>query len=164
MLTPLGIKVRSEKDPTVVSTRELSWDEEVEDSGASFSHYTGEMSGVLRHGNGKFVFANGCFYEGSWRSNLPCGLGIFGYPDGKYDAGVYSDGYLEGYGVANFGNGDVYEGYFRRGKMEGFGLCYDQGKREHTLGFYAKGEMDRMVECIRDKAVGEINFSICTQG
>jgi len=41
------------------------------------------LSGGLRHGNGKFYYADGGYYEGEWREGRMEGLGTLYYPSGS---------------------------------------------------------------------------------
>lgn len=64
---------------------------------------------------GKFTYANGDIYEGSWASNLMCG-----------------------YGVYRHANGTVYRGQWLLGQMHGKGEdTWPLG--EHFLGDYYEG-------------------------
>jgi len=54
--------------------------------------YTGEVDDNGQNGVGRFVFADGSFYEGEFLSGLANGTGTFVRPDGKEEHGAWAAG------------------------------------------------------------------------
>ena len=55
--------------------------------------YRGEFKDDKMDGAGKFTFASGAIYEGSWQGGEYHGYGVFRWPDGRsYQVGVAPEG------------------------------------------------------------------------
>ncbi|CAL9092423.1 unnamed protein product [Musa acuminata var. zebrina] len=106
--------------------------------------YTGGFVGSAPHGRGKYLWVDGCMYEGEWRRGKAAGKGKFSWPSGTTFEGEFRSGRMEGFGtfigadgntyrgqwVADrkhglgskaYANGDYYEGMWRRNLQEGQG-------------------------------------------
>ncbi|KAK7318381.1 hypothetical protein RJT34_03080 [Clitoria ternatea] len=106
--------------------------------------YSGAVSGNTPHGTGKYLWFDGCMYEGEWKKGKACGKGRFSWPSGATYEGEFKSNRLDGFGsyigvdgsmyrgswVADrkhgfgekrYGNGDVYEGWWRCDLQEGEG-------------------------------------------
>ncbi|KAK8968780.1 Phosphatidylinositol 4-phosphate 5-kinase 1 [Platanthera guangdongensis] len=106
--------------------------------------YCGGFSGNVPHGRGKYLWADGCMYEGEWRRGKAAGKGKFSWTSGATFEGEFKGGRMEGFGTfigadgdtycgswmadqkhgsgrKSFANGDFYEGQWRRNVQEGHG-------------------------------------------
>ncbi|KAM7256666.1 hypothetical protein ACFE04_012407 [Oxalis oulophora] len=126
--------------------------------------YTGtsSSSSSLRvpHGRGKYIWSDGCIYQGEWLKGKPNGLGKFSWPSGSTYEGHFKSGRMEGtgtfigvnnsgsykgswlndrkhgYGVKRYGNGDVYEGFWKDNVQDGEGkYVWSNGNCEYVGGW-----------------------------
>jgi 1-phosphatidylinositol-4-phosphate 5-kinase len=120
-------------------------------------YYTGQWSDNFPHGQGKYLWSDGCMYEGEWFRGKTMGTGRFSWPSGATYEGEFKSGYMDGtgtytgsngdtykgqwimnlkhgHGVKNYASGDWYEGEWHRGLQEG------QGKYQWKNGRYYIGE------------------------
>ena len=75
--------------------------------------YNGEWKNGLKHGKGKYHWANGDQYEGDWRYDNFEGVGIFISSNGnKYD-GEWYEGKKHGWGIFTYKNGTVEKGLWK---------------------------------------------------
>ncbi|KAL4466540.1 hypothetical protein ABPG72_010591 [Tetrahymena utriculariae] len=108
------------------------------------SHYIGEKLGGLRHGTGKFFYADGGYYEGEWCEGRMEGLGTLYYPSGSLaylgqwrndqfngKGTVYNESPAQIIGEFDYKNFDnlgeywvKYEGDFKDDNKEGIGTIY----------------------------------------
>ncbi|KAG6468355.1 hypothetical protein ZIOFF_073031 [Zingiber officinale] len=65
--------------------------------------YTGGFTSSAPHGHGKYLWANGCMYEGDWLRGNPPGRG--GSPGYRWAADR-----KQGFGSKSYANDDYYEG------------------------------------------------------
>ncbi|GHV13681.1 hypothetical protein FACS1894219_08810 [Clostridia bacterium] len=73
-------------------------------------------------GNGKYIFANGNYFEGEWVDGSFHGLGkITWVTSGSYYVGEFKDDTISGYGKYVFENGSSYEGELEDGMFHGKG-------------------------------------------
>jgi hypothetical protein len=56
----------------------------------TLNRYSGEMAHGLRHGQGRFEYADGSSYEGAWVEGAKHGEGTFVFPDGHRYAGAFA--------------------------------------------------------------------------
>ena len=85
--------------------------------------YVGELSGVMRHGNGKMTFAaTGDVYEGQFYEDKLTGTGTFTYANGDVYSGALQDSLKQGFGIFTFENGNKYEGNFDKDVKSGYGV------------------------------------------
>ena len=74
--------------------------ETYDDSGDA---YRGEMEGEegkkVKHGVGRYSFADGTYYDGQWKNNMKHGLGKYTYPQGGEYDGEWEDDKQNGYGT-----------------------------------------------------------------
>ena len=80
--------------------------------------YTGEWKADLRHGQGKYTWANGDVYEGMWKNGLMDGEGMLRQVDGTKYKGGYKEGLKEGNGVLIDKDGKRYEGTFHKDRYQ----------------------------------------------
>ncbi|PHU16899.1 Phosphatidylinositol 4-phosphate 5-kinase 4 [Capsicum chinense] len=83
--------------------------------------YTGNFLGKVPHGNGKYLWSDGCMYEGEWRRGKASGKGKFSWPSGATYEGDFKDGRMDGYGTFIGADGDTYRGWWAGDRKHGFG-------------------------------------------
>lgn len=126
--------------------------------------YIGTFLGSVPHGSGKYLWADGCMYEGDWKKGKATGKGRFSWPSGATYEGEFRSGRMEGtgtftgadgdtyrgswvsdkkhgYGEKHYVNGDFYQGYWRRNLQDG------QGKYVWKNGNFYQGEWKNGVIC-----------------
>lgn len=126
-------------------------------------YYTGQWSENFPHGQGKYLWTDGCMFVGEWFKGKTMGKGRFSWPSGATYEGEFKSGYMDGMGtytgtngdtykghwimnlkhgqgVKNYANGDWYEGEWRRGLQEGQGR-YQWKSGNHYVGEWRNGEI-----------------------
>ncbi|KGN54717.1 phosphatidylinositol 4-phosphate 5-kinase 5 [Cucumis sativus] len=126
-------------------------------------YYTGQWCDSFPHGQGKYLWTDGCMYVGEWSKGKTMGRGRFSWPSGATYEGEFKSGYMDGngtytgsngdtykghwvmnlkhgHGVKNFSNGDCYDGEWRRGLQEGHGR-YQWKNGNHYVGEWKNGEI-----------------------
>ncbi|KAM6548031.1 hypothetical protein CsatB_019707 [Cannabis sativa] len=126
-------------------------------------YYTGQWSDNFPHGQGKYLWTDGCMYVGEWFRGKTMGRGRFSWPSGATYEGEFKSGYMDGtgtytgpngdtykgqwimnlkhgHGVKNYFTGDLYEGEWRRGLQEGQGR-YQWKEGNHYAGEWKNGEI-----------------------
>ncbi|KAK7345485.1 hypothetical protein VNO77_16089 [Canavalia gladiata] len=106
--------------------------------------YSGSLLGNIPEGQGKYVWSDGCVYEGEWRRGMRNGIGKIQWPSGVVYEGEFSGGYIHGTGTyirldnltykgrwrlnlkhglgyQVYPNGDIFEGSWIQGTPEGPG-------------------------------------------
>ncbi|VFQ63557.1 unnamed protein product [Cuscuta campestris] len=83
--------------------------------------YTGTFVGNRPHGNGKYLWSDGCMYEGQWRRGTASGKGKFSWPSGATYEGEFRAGSMEGQGTFIGADGDTYRGRWLADRKHGFG-------------------------------------------
>ncbi|KAI4336493.1 hypothetical protein L6164_015015 [Bauhinia variegata] len=90
--------------------------------------YTGTLLGNVPHGTGKYLWSDGCMYEGEWKKGKACGKGKFSWPSGATYEGEFKSGRMDGYGTFIGIDGDMYRGSWVADRKHGFGeKCYANG-------------------------------------
>ncbi|MCI17440.1 phosphatidylinositol 4-phosphate 5-kinase 9-like, partial [Trifolium medium] len=56
--------------------------------------YSGSLLGNVPEGQGKYVWSDGCVYDGEWRRGMRNGLGKIQWPSGVLYEGEFSGGYI----------------------------------------------------------------------
>ncbi|KAL9426849.1 hypothetical protein AB3S75_033600 [Citrus x aurantiifolia] len=125
--------------------------------------YSGSLLGNLPEGLGKYIWSDGCIYEGEWRRGMRHGNGKIRWPSGTVYEGEFSGGYIHGTGTyigsdgltykgrwrlnlkhglgyQVYPNGDVFEGSWIQGAAEGPGK-YTWANRDVYLGNMKGGKM-----------------------
>ncbi|XP_074644846.1 MORN repeat-containing protein 1-like isoform X2 [Tubulanus polymorphus] len=88
-----------------------------------FFRYEGEWSKGKKHGHGKFIMADGSFYEGEFKDNEMTGHGFrFWARNQNNYTGNFCCGELQGTGVMKYSDGSVYEGEWWNNKRHGYGV------------------------------------------
>lgn len=124
-------------------------------------YYTGQWYDNFPHGQGKYLWTDGCMYVGEWYRGKTMGKGRFSWPSGATYEGEFKSGYMDGtgtyigsngdtyrgqwvmnlkhgHGVKSYGNGDWYDGEWRRGMQEGNGK-YQWQNGNHYIGEWKNG-------------------------
>lgn len=106
--------------------------------------YSGSLLGNIPEGSGKYIWSDGCQYEGEWRHGMRHGHGKLEFPSGAVYDGEFSGGYMHGEGTyigpdkvtyrgrwrlnlkhglgyQMYPNGDIFEGSWIQGTPEGPG-------------------------------------------
>lgn len=70
-----------------------------EDSKYKGCSYEGNYENDMRHGYGKYTYADGGVYEGLWKDDKKCGYGRRSYSNGYKYNGLWKDDMKEGKGI-----------------------------------------------------------------
>lgn len=123
--------------------------------------YTGQWCDNLPHGNGKYLWADGCVYNGEWQQGKIMGKGKFSWPNGASYEGDFNNGFMHGkgnytgfcgdnykgswmmnlkhgQGIESFPTGDYYEGEWVKGLQDGQGK-YQWINEDHYVGQWKNG-------------------------
>ncbi|CAO2833143.1 unnamed protein product [Amaranthus hypochondriacus] len=95
--------------------------ENVERTLPNGDYYTGTFMGNVPHGNGKYLWSDGCMYEGEWKRGKATGKGRFSWPSGATYEGEFKGGRMEGFGTFTGTDGDTYRGMWEGDKKHGKG-------------------------------------------
>jgi 1-phosphatidylinositol-4-phosphate 5-kinase len=125
--------------------------------------YSGILLGNTPEGSGRYLWSDGCIYEGEWRRGMRHGQGKTVWPSGVTYEGEYSGGYIygegtytgtdniiykgrwkfnrkHGLGCQTYPNGDIFEGSWIQGEIEGHGK-YTWADGNTYLGNMKNGKM-----------------------
>ncbi|KAF9591660.1 hypothetical protein IFM89_005241 [Coptis chinensis] len=102
--------------------------------------YTGQWSGSVPHGMGKYLWTDGCMYVGEWFQGKTMGKGKFSWPSGATYEGEFKSGYMDGKGTYTGSNGDTYRGHWV------MNLKHGQGVKHYVNGDYYEGQWRRGVQ------------------
>ncbi|KAL5995213.1 Phosphatidylinositol 4-phosphate 5-kinase 9 [Asimina triloba] len=83
--------------------------------------YSGTLLGNMPEGSGRYVWVDGCMYEGEWRSGMRHGAGKITWPSGAVYDGEFSGGYISGNGTYIGADKVVYKGRWRLNVKHGLG-------------------------------------------
>ncbi|KAK4740846.1 hypothetical protein SAY87_024434 [Trapa incisa] len=83
--------------------------------------YIGSFLGNVPHGSGKYLWVDGCVYEGDWRKGKASGKGKFSWPSGATFEGEFKSGRMEGAGTYVGPEGDMYKGSWSGDRKHGYG-------------------------------------------
>ncbi|CAI0469374.1 unnamed protein product [Linum tenue] len=83
--------------------------------------YFGSLLGNVPEGKGKYVWSDGCIYEGEWRRGIRSGVGKIQWPSGAAYEGEFSGGYMHGAGSYIGANNITYRGRWRLNLKHGLG-------------------------------------------
>jgi hypothetical protein len=73
----------------------------------------------LPSGDGKYMWADGSCYVGSWLGGMPDGTGIYSWASGAFFEGGWKQGCMEGQGTYSDGAIGIYLGSWHDHKMHG---------------------------------------------
>ncbi|XWS57011.1 hypothetical protein CRYUN_Cryun09bG0134900 [Craigia yunnanensis] len=99
--------------------------------------YRGQWCDNLPHGNGKFLWTDGCMYVGEWFKGKTMGKGKFSWPSGATYEGEFKSGFMDGKGTYTGSSGETYKGYWVMNFKHG------QGTKSYANGDYYEGEWRR---------------------
>ncbi|XP_061344504.1 phosphatidylinositol 4-phosphate 5-kinase 6-like [Gastrolobium bilobum] len=123
--------------------------------------YTGQWLEKSPHGQGKYLWTDGCMYVGEWNRGSTMGKGRFSWPSGATYEGEFKNGYMDGKGTyigssgdtykgswvmnlkhgngtESYPNGDFYDGEWRKGLQNGHGR-YQWKNGNHYIGQWKYG-------------------------
>ncbi|GAA0187514.1 kinase [Lithospermum erythrorhizon] len=90
--------------------------------------YIETFSGTTPHGSGKYLWRDGCMYEGDWKRGKASRVGKFSWPSGASFQGHFKSGRMEGQGTFIGSDGDLYKGSWLGDESDvvgvGFGLFW----------------------------------------
>mmetsp|Transcript_80683 Transcript_80683/g.261493 ORF Transcript_80683/g.261493 Transcript_80683/m.261493 type:complete len:294 (-) Transcript_80683:410-1291(-) len=93
------------------------------------SVFEGQFCGQVRHGQGKFMWANNCTFEGQFENNDMHGEGLYRWSDGSTYSGQWQRNEMGPKGVMRWTDGRTYEGHFSSGRKHGEGqLVWPNGR------------------------------------
>ncbi len=87
--------------------------------------YFGERKNGLRHGEGKFIWADGRVYEGRWENHERNGYGTLRWPNGQTYRGGWEHNEITGAGMLTKPDGTHFVGQWKQGRREGEGALYN---------------------------------------
>ncbi|KAF7819095.1 phosphatidylinositol 4-phosphate 5-kinase 5-like [Senna tora] len=103
-------------------------------------YYKGQWADSFPHGQGKYLWTDGCMYVGEWFKGKTMGRGRFSWPSGATYEGEFKSGFMDGTGSYTAPNGDTYKGQWSMNLKHGQGVkCFVNGDRY-------EGEWKRGVE------------------
>ncbi|KAI4300881.1 hypothetical protein L6164_034208 [Bauhinia variegata] len=85
-------------------------------------YYTGQWAENFPHGQGKYLWTDGCMYIGEWSKGKTMGKGRFSWPSGAIYEGDFKNGYMDGTGTYTGSNGDTYKGQWVMNLKQGHGV------------------------------------------
>ncbi|CAJ1968863.1 unnamed protein product [Sphenostylis stenocarpa] len=83
--------------------------------------YFGSLIGNIPEGQGKYVWSDGCVYDGEWRRGMRNGYGKIQWPSGIMYEGEFSGGYIHGTGTYIGPDNLTYKGRWRLNLKHGLG-------------------------------------------
>ncbi|KAK4345552.1 hypothetical protein RND71_035728 [Anisodus tanguticus] len=83
--------------------------------------YSGSLLGNIPEGSGKYVWSDGCRYEGEWRHGMRNGHGKLEWPSAAVYDGEFSGGYMHGEGMHIAPDKRIYRGRWRLNLKHGLG-------------------------------------------
>ncbi|KAF2322519.1 hypothetical protein GH714_017418 [Hevea brasiliensis] len=99
--------------------------------------YTGQWREGLPHGQGKYLWIDGCMYVGEWCKGKTIGKGKFSWPCGATYEGDFKNGYMDGKGTYTGSSGDTYRGSWV------MNLRHGHGTKSYATGDYYEGDWKR---------------------
>lgn len=100
-------------------------------------YYNGQCTDNFAHGQGKYLWTDGCVYVGEWCKGRPMGRGTFSWPSGATYEGHFTNGYMHGTGTFTASNGDTYKGKWVMNLKHGY------GGKSFAVGDFYEGEWRR---------------------
>ncbi|XP_054780854.1 phosphatidylinositol 4-phosphate 5-kinase 5 [Prosopis cineraria] len=93
-------------------------------------YYKGQWADSFPHGQGKYLWTDGCMYVGEWHKGKTMGRGRFSWPSGAIYEGEFKSGYMDGTGTYTAPNGETYKGQWSMNLKHGQGVkCFLNGDR-----------------------------------
>ncbi|XP_021866256.1 phosphatidylinositol 4-phosphate 5-kinase 9 isoform X2 [Spinacia oleracea] len=100
--------------------------------------YSGSLHGNVPEGSGKYVWSDGCVYEGGWRRGMRHGCGKLSFPSGAVYEGEFSGGYMSGQGTYTWPGRLTYKGRWRLNVKHGLG-CQIYANGDDFEGSWMQG-------------------------
>ncbi|XP_057437960.1 phosphatidylinositol 4-phosphate 5-kinase 5-like isoform X2 [Lotus japonicus] len=97
-------------------------------------YYTGQWANNFPHGQGKYLWTDGCMYVGEWFRGKTMGKGRFSWPSGATYEGEFNSGHMDGTGTYTGLNGQTYKGQWVMNLKHGHGL------KSYANGDWYEGE------------------------
>ncbi|CAM8964624.1 unnamed protein product [Rhodiola kirilowii] len=88
---------------------------------SSGESYSGSLLGNVPEGPGRYVWSDGCVYEGEWRRGMKHGIGKVQWSSGASYEGEFSGGYMHGTGIFTRSDKMTYSGRWRLNVKHGLG-------------------------------------------
>lgn len=83
--------------------------------------YSGSLLGNVPEGRGKYIWSDGCVYEGDWSRGMRHGSGKLQWASGAVYEGEFSGGYRNGTGTYVGSDNSTYKGRWRLNLKHGLG-------------------------------------------
>lgn len=103
--------------------------------------YFGTLLGNTPEGSGRYVWSDGCTYDGEWRRGMRHGQGKTMWPSGATYEGEYSGGYIYGEGTYTGSDNIVYKGRWKLNRKHGLG-CQTYPNGDMFDGSWIQGEIE----------------------
>ncbi|XP_057549109.1 phosphatidylinositol 4-phosphate 5-kinase 4-like [Amaranthus tricolor] len=91
-------------------------------------YYVGQWAEYCPHGNGKYLWTDGCMYIGEFFRGQAIGKGRFSWPSGAIYEGEFKSGYMDGKGTYVGPNGDKFKGFWVMNMKHGYGVMTYENK------------------------------------
>lgn len=150
-----------DKQSSSSSSQEVSHVEKTMPNG---DFYTGQWLDKFPHGQGKYLWIDGCMYVGEWIQGFTMGKGRFSWPSGATYEGEFKTCYMHGKGTyigssgdtykgnwvmnlkngdgnESYPNGDFYDGEWKKGVQNGHGR-YQWKNGNHYIGQWRNGSFN----------------------
>ncbi|XP_020226644.1 phosphatidylinositol 4-phosphate 5-kinase 2 isoform X2 [Cajanus cajan] len=115
-------------------------DSTVEKRLANGDVYMGGFWANVPNGSGKYLWQDGCMYEGEWKRGKAWGKGKFSWPSGATYEGEFKWGRMEGLGTFTGSEGDTYRGSWSSDRKQGY------GQKRYANGDFYEGCWKRNVQ------------------
>ncbi|KAL8125193.1 phosphatidylinositol 4-phosphate 5-kinase 1-like [Apium graveolens] len=99
--------------------------------------YMGKLSG---NGLGKYLWSDGCVYEGEWKKGKASGKGKLWWPSGATFEGEFKSGGMDGFGTYTGSDGDSYGGGWVNDRKHGYGM------KRYKNGDYYEGSWKKNLQ------------------
>lgn len=82
------------------------------------------------------IFAEGGYYEGEWKNDMPNGKGIYSYANGEKYEGLLYAGVRQGFGRYYYTDHSIYDGQWTNNLREGSGTLIHENGEKITAQWY----------------------------
>ncbi|KAL8172194.1 hypothetical protein V2J09_023998 [Rumex salicifolius] len=115
----------SDENPLEESELETQYVEKFLPNG---DYYSGQWFEGCPHGQGKYLWIDGCMYIGEWFRGQTIGKGTFSWPSGATYEGEFKSGFMDGKGTYTGSNNETYKGLWVMNMKHGHGtMTYETG-------------------------------------
>ena len=105
---------------------------------ADGTYYEGNFENDLLSGGGSLQWRDGRSYDGEWLNNKMHGRGTFTWPGGKSYVGEYRNDKKEGHGTYYWNEEKYYSGQWNNNKQHGEGIFYLKGTSFEVMYRFGK--------------------------